>query len=102
MGPSEGRPPNLRTSCTGYACAVHTVRYPDLLRFILTSFETMLRRPRFGGDEEMETVMKKETERCDDVVELGAVTVETKGIGNSGPPDGVAGLRQFQTGLSAE
>lgn len=46
--------------------------------------------------------MKKEIERCDDVVELGAVTVETKGVGNSGPPDGLAGLRQFQTGLSAE
>ncbi len=49
-----------------------------------------------------ETVMNMFTEQKDDLVDLGSVTAETKGLGSQGPIDFVTGLRQYDAGLSTD
>ncbi len=45
--------------------------------------------------------MNIQTDQKDDVVDLGAVTAETKGFGSKGLTDDMTGQRQYDAGLSA-
>ncbi len=46
--------------------------------------------------------MNVHTDQNDDVIDLGAITAETKGFGSKGVLDEITGQRQYNAGLTAD
>jgi hypothetical protein len=78
------------------------VRYLDLLHFARKRDGAMLWGPRFGGITKERDMTDKKDQRSDQLIDLGAATIVTKGSAFMGGTDDPGSLRQKPTSLDAD